>query len=109
MTCTDAPQALAGDACGRVVIGQRFARQQIAMVVKPGRLGRAAQGYVLHPLQLGYQSVDVGLTISVVGGGAAAEMGRLLDQPDRFALARSVAGSGQTSNAATDNNDIHMG
>ena len=102
----DAPQALAGDALVRVVIGQRFPRDQIAVVVKAGGHGVAAQGDGVTALQVGQQRVDGGLSAVVVGGRAPAPMGALFQDQDRAARLGRIAGGGQARDAAADHDRV---
>ena len=96
----DAPQPLARDALVRVVIGQRLARQQIAVIVEPGRHGVAAQGDVGAPAQVGQQGVDGGLTAVMVGWRSPAPDGVLFQHDHAPAGLGRIAGRRQPGDAA---------
>ena len=109
MARADPPQALARDALIGVVIGQRFARQQIAVIVKPGCHRIAAQRDVVAPAQIVQQRLDDRLPAFVIDRGAPAPM-RVLFQHDHPAtLVGGITRRRQPGNAAAHHHQIGMG
>ena len=105
----DAPEALAGDALVRVVIGQRFPGDQIAVIVKAGGHGVATQGDRVAAPQIGQSRVDRRLSAVMIGGRTPAPMPVLLQDQHGAARRCRVARGGQTRDAAADDDRVGKG